>query len=126
MGQFCYINPQSQLNHEHLSELKTAAANRNCCFILVHCTVLMAIEQSRQSSVEELTNRHLSQLTFITNTVMAFSSHRSLCTTYDSFITSLLGVVILMVKLHPKHFATICDRLLHIIVFPLLAVTQEE
>lgn len=27
-GQLCYINPQSNLDHEHLNEMKTATTNR--------------------------------------------------------------------------------------------------
>jgi hypothetical protein len=41
-------------------------------------------------------------------------------------VTELLGVVVLLVKQYKKHFSTGFDRLLHVVVFPLLGVTAEE
>lgn len=31
-----------------------------------------------------------------------------------------------MIKNYARHFTTICDRILHIIAFPLLAINDEE
>ena len=72
--------------------------------------------------MEELTNRHCSQIGTILNTI-ALHANTPNDTTYDDFVTALLTLTILMVKLYPKELAHLYHNTLHMLVFPLLATT---
>ena len=55
-----------------------------------------------------------------------FISYQKLCEAYEPFIIELIGITILTVKLFRSSYEENYHRMLHIVAFPLLSITEEE
>ena len=70
--------------------------------------------------------QHLLMSTQLFNTITIYTAHRDFLSSYQEFITGLIGIFTLLVKLNCQYFAQSAINIVHMIIFPLLAITEEE
>lgn len=68
----------------------------------------------------------MSRGSLIINTLTVYATHPGYLSAYEEFVTELLGILIILIKENRHLFRDQYSNLMHLIIFPLMGVTEEE